>query len=136
MLGIRPRSRSKPSHANQSEHDATFYQFLYKLGNLHDCTVLSFEWRPLDQNMSFEIQDFLWNFEGTPEYKGPISGKIILQGVWEPTIALGHVPGPFVSDEFAVEQAHEDGSGTASIRFWHGGVIRAPYKQALFPDIP
>jgi len=113
-----------------------FNQFLYELENLHDCTVLSFEWRPLDQNMSFEIRDIHWNFEGMPGYKGPIPGKIILQGVQAPTIALGHVPGPFIISDFAAEQIQEDGSGTASIRFWHGGVIKAPYKQALFPDIP
>jgi hypothetical protein len=114
----------------------SFDQFLYELGNLHDCTVLGFEWRPLDKTMTFDIRDIHWNFEGMPEYKGPIPGKIILQGVHEPTIALSQVTGPFIISDFEAEQTQDDGSGTASIRFWHGGIIKAPYKQALFPDIP
>jgi hypothetical protein len=113
-----------------------FDQFLYELGNLHDCSVLGFDWRPFDQTMTFEIRDIHWNFEGLPEYRGPTPGKIVLLGVREPTISLGVVTGPLRISDFEVGALKQDGSGTAFIRFWHGGTIEAPYQRADFPVVP
>jgi hypothetical protein len=60
----------------------------------------------------------------------------VLLGVRKPTISLGLVTGPFVISDFEVKDLRQDGSGTAFIRFWHGGTIEAPYRQAVFPEIP
>jgi hypothetical protein len=114
----------------------SFDRFLYELGNLHDCTVVGFEWRPADETMTFEILDIHWNFEGLPGYKGPLPGKIVLLRVRKPTISLGLVTGPFVISDFEVKDVQPDSSGTAFIRFWHGGTVEAPYKQATFPELP
>ena len=68
-------------------------EFLSRLGNLHDCTVTLFEWRPDDRRVTFAIEDLYFNFEGLPEYRGPLSGRIVLEEVQRVDIDLGGMSG-------------------------------------------
>lgn len=57
-----------------------FAEFLHSLGNLHDCTVTRLEVEGRTKTMTFSIKDIYWNFEGLPEYRGPLPARIVLEG--------------------------------------------------------
>lgn len=111
-----------------------FAEFLTKLGNLHDCTVSSFEWMPDKKAMAFEIEDIYFNFEGLPEYKGPLAGRIVLERLERVDIDFVSIKGPLRIDDFVVLNASQD-APEASITFWTGGKIVATFQLVAFPDI-
>jgi hypothetical protein len=56
-------------------------EFLSRLGNLHDCTVTLLEWKPQQKRITFEIEDLYLNFDGLPEYRGPLAGDIVFEEI-------------------------------------------------------
>ena len=113
----------------------TFGEFLWRLGNLHDCTVALIEWRPDQAAIGFEIKDLYFNFEGLPEYQGPLAGRITLVGVEQLSVDFRPIQGPLRIDEFSVEE--QGGARLAvAITFWPAGKIEATCRRTTFPDIP
>jgi hypothetical protein len=111
-------------------------EFLSRLGNLHDCTVTLFEWRPDDRRVTFAIEDLYFNFEGLPEYRGPLSGRIVLEEVQRVDIDLGGIEGPLRVDEFAVVVEESSDASAVSVTFWPTGRIEVAYRRAVLPDLP
>ncbi len=114
---------------------SNFGEFLSKLGNLHDCSVTLFEWKPDKASMGFEIEDLHFNFEGFPEYKGPMPGRIELEGLQHVDIVVSGIEGPLTVYEFSLVEESPDAS-VGSITFWPSGRISVVYRQAVFPGIP
>jgi hypothetical protein len=111
-----------------------FGEFLSRLGNLHDCTVALFEWRPDQRAVGFEIEDLYFNFENLPEYRGPLTGRIALEGVEHLAMDFRGIQGPLRVDEFTVEERGETRMAVA-ITFWPTGKIEANCSRIVFPDI-
>jgi hypothetical protein len=111
-----------------------FGEFLFRLGNLHDCTVTLIEWRPDQRAMGFEIEDLYWNFEGLPEYPGPLAGRIVLEGVEHVAMAFRGIEGPLRVGDFLAEEQGEARLAVA-ITFWPSGKIEVNCSRVVFPDI-
>ena len=56
-------------------------QLIESLGDLHDATVTEFLWLPAQLRFELEIEDIYWNFEGEPDYAGPVKGRFIFSEV-------------------------------------------------------
>ena len=111
-------------------------EFLSRLGNLHDCTVTLFDWRPDDRRMTFAIEDLYFNFKGFPEYRGPLAGRIVLEEIQRVDINLGGIEGPLRVDEFAIVVEGSSDASAVSVTFWPTGKIEVAYRRAVLPDIP
>lgn len=59
----------------------SFPDALWALGDFHDCTVTSADWKPSTGVLQLQIEDLFWNFERFPEYPGALPGSIELTGV-------------------------------------------------------
>lgn len=111
-----------------------FNKFLLKLGLLHDCTITSLDWQPVEKKFVFEIADFYWNFEGLPEYRGPQPGRIALEGVKRMDISIEHRDALRIYEFEIVEEAAD--TSTASVTFSPAGRLVVTFERAAFPDIP
>jgi hypothetical protein len=100
-----------------------FHEFLFRLGNLHDCTVTLLEWNSHQKSIIFEIADLHFNFEGLPEYRGPLKGKIAFEGVQQLIVDVDIADGALRINDFTIEASETVGSGTALITFWPRGKI-------------
>jgi hypothetical protein len=109
--------------------------FLSKLGNLHDCTVMQFEWLPEKKSVIFVIEDIYFNFKGLPEYRGPVGGRIALEGVRRIDIELRGIEGHLRIDDMSVIKEDADTS-TISTTFWPTGKIGVAFQHASFPALP
>jgi len=112
-----------------------FDEFLSRLGLLHDCTVTSFAWQPSDKKIVLEIKDFYWNFEGLPEYRGPASGQITLEGVERVEISIDNNKSPLRIYEFSTE-SNSSGLSKVLVTFSPAGKIAVTCRHTIFPDIP
>jgi hypothetical protein len=110
-------------------------EFLSKLGNLHDCTVQLFEWRPQQKRMAFEIEDLYFNFEGLPEYRGPTAGVIVLEEIERVDIEIRNFEGPLRIYDFSCVKEGRP-SSVVSLSFVPSGKIGVVYRRAVFPIIP
>ncbi|CAN5369568.1 hypothetical protein BH10PSE9_BH10PSE9_18550 [soil metagenome] len=122
-------------------HD--FPQFLESLGTLHDCTVVRLDLDAAAETLSFDIEDIYWNFEGTPVYRGPVPGRIVLEGVkslrldvqWDS--ATPRHGQKFLISEFTAA-VQSDGGFVVTVFFWApgpGSKITARCARATFPVI-
>ncbi|GLR87687.1 hypothetical protein [Bradyrhizobium iriomotense] len=111
-----------------------FSHFLFKLGNLHDCTITLLEWRTEQEIFGFEIEDLYFNFEGLPEYPGPLAGRLVLEGVQRVAIDINDLQRPLRIDDFTVE-AVDSSAAAASITLQPSGTIKIAYQWAVFPNI-
>ena len=111
-----------------------FGEFLSRLGNLHDCTVTLFEWRPERKAMGFEIEDLYFNFEGLPNYPGPLAGRITLEGVQDVAVDFRGIQGPLRIDDFTVE-VKGPSAIDVSITFWPAGSTKIACERAVVPDV-
>ena len=114
-----------------------FVEYLRSLGNLHDCTVTRLELDSQAKTLTFDVEDIHWNFEGLPEYRGPLPGRIVLKEVetllfdieWTAQEKLR-----LVISEFTAAPA--TAGLTVAVRFWvPDGRIAASCAQATFPAI-
>ena len=60
---------------------STLNNIIEALGGLHDSRVIRLVWLPEGKSLEFQIEDFYSNFEGLPEYKGPLSGSLVFRGI-------------------------------------------------------
>jgi hypothetical protein len=111
-----------------------FGGFLSRLGNLHDCNVTRFDWKPLQNWIGFEIDDLYFNFEGLPEYQGPLPGRIELEDVQHVAVRLDSIVGPLRIYDFLVRN-QDSGTSVVSVTFWPHGKIEVAYRRAVFPSI-
>lgn len=113
---------------------ADFGEFLSRLGNLHDCTITVFEWKPDRKRIAFEIDDLYFNFHGLPEYKGPVPGRIVFERIERVVIEMHDVDGPLrISDFCVVGQSPE--AATVAVTFWPSGKVTMIYGAVTFPDV-
>lgn len=106
-----------------------FFEFLHRMGLMHDCRVLALNWKPAEQRLEFQIDDLYSNFLGLPDYPGPHAGTIALAGVSDLNIAIGHAE--FLNiDEFEPSGGSPD---HVSVKFWPSGRITARFASAIFP---
>jgi hypothetical protein len=56
-------------------------QFIKSLGGLHDSVLLLLLWNAAERRLEIEFDDLYSNFEGMPEYQGPIRAKFIFNEV-------------------------------------------------------
>ncbi|OAF17515.1 hypothetical protein AYJ54_05040 [Bradyrhizobium centrolobii] len=111
-----------------------FSNFLTRLGNLHDCTITLFEWRPEQNSISFEIEDLYFNFEGLPEYPGAQSGRLVLEEVQLVSIDVRDLERPLRIDDFTVE-ANTPSAAAVSVTLQPRGRISIRCQRATFPDV-
>jgi len=113
-----------------------FGDFLYELGNLHDCTITHIEWKPDLRRMIFEIEDIYWNFEGYPEYKGPRPGTITLEDIQHVEGDINNFHTPLIISDFCVISENNNIS-QASVAFWSGsgGKIEIAFGRVTFPRL-
>lgn len=112
-----------------------FAEFLYKLGNLHDCKINTFDWQPAKGIIRFDIDDLYFNYEGLPQYIGVTPGYILLNGVHFVDININEQEGVLKIQDFSVQ---DEGSNllSATISFWPSGTIRVVFCDAAFPNFP
>lgn len=65
-----------------------FFEYLRKLGGLHDAIVERLIWDPIKREMEFYFDDIHSNFEGLPEYPGKQPGMIRLRGIRDTRIDI------------------------------------------------
>lgn len=109
-----------------------FQKFLSQLGNLHDCTLLRFEWNSAETRVELEIEDLYSNFEGLPEYKGPTPGKIILEGVSSVGMDIEGLKGALKIYDASVTGTDKT---TISISFWPSGKINLACQNVSLPPL-
>ena len=114
----------------QTDASHSFADFLSSLGLLHDCTVTRLDWKPNAKTMKFEIEDLHFNFEGLPEYRGPISGRIVLEGARIVDGQIADVTKLVRIYEFEVIK-----SNTARITFSPAGRIVVTWERAIYPTV-
>jgi hypothetical protein len=108
-----------------------FYDFLAKMGGMHDSTVACLTWLLSEKKIEFQFDDLYGNFYGLPEYPGRRAGVIVLRGVSSLSITL-ETDGPLRVFEFLPEQ---DESDVVSITFSPNGKIRARFCAADYPRL-
>ncbi|MPN42509.1 hypothetical protein SDC9_190066 [bioreactor metagenome] len=106
-----------------------FYDFLKRMGGMHDSTVACLTWLPSERRVEFHFDDLYSNFDGLPEYPGREPGMIALHGVSNLTIALEN-DGPLRVFEFLPQ---EDESDVVLVTFSPSGKIRARFCAADYP---
>ena len=111
-----------------------FEEFLAKLGSLHDCCISNLRIDAEAGSIEFTIDDLYSNFEGLPEYQGPLSGVIILHGVTDIDTDIQEFSErlnvyDIVSREIATD------AGRISMAFWPSGKLSASYKTVLFTSL-
>lgn len=113
---------------------STFGDFLEALGHLHDCTIRHLEWNPKTKRIVFKIDDLYFNFKDLPEYRGPLAGTIVLEGVGSVYGDIAEFKTPLHIYEFSVINGDEK-SSTAVVSFWPSGKITIPFHHATFPQL-
>ncbi len=58
-----------------------FRQFIESLGRLHDGKVLGLQWLPEERRFELMVKDLYADFDGLPEYKGPVRAKFVFSDV-------------------------------------------------------
>ncbi len=109
-------------------------KILGSLGGLHDAVVHRIVWTPEKNILEFEVDDFYSNFEGLPEYPGPLSGSLVLQGVEHVHFDVETGESRLNVDEFVVAEAGSGGF-TACVTFWPTGRITARFRSATHPNL-
>jgi hypothetical protein len=111
-----------------------FGTFLNDFGDLHDCTVTQFAWNGAKRTATFEIEDVWWNFEGLPEYGGPIPGTIVLEDVQKIEVEFREGGEFLIISEFTLVP-HDSDSSTATVWFRGNGKIVADFGRVSFPEV-
>ncbi|MHB8697688.1 MAG: hypothetical protein ACYC9J_06570 [Sulfuricaulis sp.] len=111
-----------------------FKVFLEKLGYLHDAVIEALVWNPDARTLEFRFRDIYCNFKGLPEYPGPKSGSVVLQGLGQITVNVDSIDKHLNVHEFQVE-SKDANMWTASVSFWPSGQLTASFHTALFPRI-
>lgn len=106
-----------------------FYDFLHKMGGLHDSIVTCLTWLPSEKKIEFCFEDMYSNFDGLPEYPGRESGMITLHDVSDLTIGL-ETDGPLRVFEFLPVEGESD---VVLVTFTPSGRIRVRFSSADYP---
>ena len=106
-----------------------FYEFLKKMGGMHDSIVACLTWLPSEKRIEFLFEDMYSNFDGLPEYPGRQPGTIALHGVSDLSISL-ETDGPLRVFEFLPDRAESD---VVLVTFSPSGKIRARFSSADYP---
>lgn len=109
-----------------------FYDFLGKMGGMHDSVVTCLAWLPSEKKLEIHVEDIFSNFEGFPKYPGPQSGTIVLHGVLDLNITVNTGDPLWVFDFFP----DENESDVVVITFSPTGKIRARFSSADYPTPP
>ena len=56
-------------------------QLIQSLGGLHDSEVVSLVWTPAQAEVRMALEDINANFDGLPEYEGPVPAIFVFSGV-------------------------------------------------------
>jgi hypothetical protein len=78
--------------------------------------------------MTFDFRDLHFNFEKLPEYRGPIPGRIVLEGARIVEGQIADDEGPLRIYEFEVIKPN-----TARISFSPDGHIVVAWERATYP---
>jgi hypothetical protein len=106
-----------------------FYDFLLKMGGMHDSIIECLTWLPSEKKLEFRFEDLYSNFCGLPEYPGRQSGAITLHGVSHLDISI-ETDGSLRVFDFLPD---ENKSNTVLVTFWPSGKIRARFNSADYP---
>lgn len=106
-----------------------FFEFLSKMGGMHDSEVSSIQWRPIEGRIEIAVEDLYANFDGFPEYPGKESGVIALLGVRQLLMSLENHAKLRIFEFLPVENERD----TALIRFSPSGSIRVHFTSAEYP---
>lgn len=106
-----------------------FYDFLQKMGGMHDSIVACLIWLPSEKTIEFRFEDMYSNLEGLLEYPGRQSGAIALHGVSDLSIDL-EADGPLRVFEFMPDEVESD---VVLVTFSPSGRIRARFSSADYP---
>jgi hypothetical protein len=97
--------------------------------------VKRFDWDEDQKTVEIDIEDLCFNFEGFPEYKGPVAGRIVLEGVEDVAVELPCGGDPLRIDDFVSVKG--DGEMCSLVgSFWPSGRFKVEYRRALHPDVP
>jgi hypothetical protein len=109
-----------------------FSNHLERLGHLHDSRVPRIILDTDECRLRLDIDDIYSNSLGLPEYRGPESRSIVLDGVSELTIQMRSGTKCLSIYEFVVTPEGSSEGGLAEIRFAPGGIIKAKFCRAEF----
>lgn len=105
----------------RSFSDASSLQrFVQSLGGLHDATIESFAWLPVERVLRFAVDDVHSNFLGLPEYPGVARGEFSFQGVTKFESSLDFATPSLAIYDWSVS-ANSAGSIRSVIGFSPGG---------------
>ena len=105
------------------------FEYLQKMGGMHDAIVEQFTWKQSEQTIEFRFEDLYSNFDGLPEYPGKRSGAIILREVSDVRIDI-ETNGPLRVFEFL---ADESASDAVVVTFSPSGKFRIRFRSADYP---
>ncbi len=106
-----------------------FYDFLLRMGGMHDSVVECLMWLPSEKKIEFHFEDMYTNFEGLPEYPGRQPGAIALLGVSAIIISI-ETDEPLRVFEFLPDENEAD---VVLVTFSPSGKIRARFNSADYP---
>jgi len=107
-----------------------FYDFLQKMGGMHDSIITCLTWLPNKKRIEFHFEDIYSNFEGLPEYPGRQSGMIALNGIGDLSIDL-EAESSLRVFEFLPDNNE---SNVVLVTFWPSGKIRVQFCFADYPS--
>jgi hypothetical protein len=103
--------------------------FLFKLGGLHDSTLVAINWQLESRTLEFVLDDLYANFGGLPEYPGRHKAVIKLEGVSRVDFNVDATERLRV---FEILPA-EDRADEVVAKFSPGGSVRVRFASAVYP---
>lgn len=106
--------------------------FLRTLGDLHDCKITELTWSIRSKSVEMYFDDLMVNFEGLPEYHGPVAGSVSLTGVQHVFFDLDWSEKTLRVMEFSCEKIDKEFQ-KASVLFSPSGKLQVVFSGANFP---
>ena len=110
-----------------------FFEYLRKLGGLHDAVMTDLRWKPAERTIELHFDDLFSNFEGLPEYPGRQPAVIVLHGVSDVRVDIETSDSTLRVFEFL---AREGSSDAVTLTFSPSGKLESRLQSADYPPWP
>lgn len=105
-----------------------FAQYLARMGELHDATIIDIVWNASSETLTVAVDDLYWNFESLPGYPGPTPGELVFEGVCALVLDVD-TDGPVHIHGITVDLV----LSRVEIHAWPRGLIKVTCARVTFP---
>ena len=107
--------------------------YLFRVGDLHDCVIDSMFWRPAEKRIEVRFADINANFAGLPEYMGLAPCAMTVSGVDDVVLSVASTDGRLKVHEACASETTR--GKLLKLRFSPSGSLEASFTTVTVVEL-